>query len=488
MSNTGWGPSSLNYHRALFDKPKTNSVLLIDPNGIILETNRAFLMAFGYEREDLVGQHFSMLFSETDQKKELPARELRTVIDEGQSFDNNYLVNKNGNLTWVSGESVLITNDQDQPCILKIIQNIHKQKESEYSIIRLHNFNENILGSIEDAVLVLDPDLKILKANRSFTQIFNFSDQEVSKIDFKKFIQTFDINSELYDLIIGIIQTKLSISRIQLDLESGNAEKRTFDVSCSKLDEEGDQTKVLLIFHDITTQKHYEKQREDILNFVAHEFRNPLTNVILNIELLDQILQEKDVNECKDVIGRAKNNAQRLKRLINELYKSTKLISGNFDPESTSFEFEEMIDEAIQSARQLHPQYTILKNGDTGITLFADRDKLIQVMTNYLTNAIKYSDGKLQVEVTTELDGDSVVVSVKDYGRGIPAKDLPYIFTRFFRAEKTKNLEGLGLGLFLSRQIIDAHHGSTWVESQEGKGSCFFFSLPLTHADADGQN
>jgi len=305
--------SSLDYYRALFDSPKTNSVLLIDPNGIILETNRAFLMSFGYESTDLVGQHFSMLFSEGDQKKDLPTRELNTVLDEGQSFDNNYLVNKNKNLTWVSGESLLITNDQHQKYILKIIQNIHTQKESEFSIVRLNSFNENILGSIEDAVIVLDADLKILKANRSFTQIFNFSDQQVSKIDFRAFIKSFDINSELYNVIIGIVQSKLTISKIQLDYDSAASEKRTFDVSCSKLDEQGEQTRILLIFHDITAQKQIEKQREDILNFVAHEFRNPLTNVLLNIELVDQMLREKELDEFKDFIDRAKNNGQRLK-------------------------------------------------------------------------------------------------------------------------------------------------------------------------------
>lgn len=476
--------SSLDYYRALFDSPKTNSVLLIDPNGTILEANRAFLMSFGYDSTDLVGQHFSMLFSEGDQKKDLPTRELNTVLDEGQSFDNNFLVNKNKNLTWVSGESLLITNDQHQKCILKIIQNIHMQKESEFSIMRLNSFNENILGSIEDAVIVLDADLKILKANRSFTQIFNFSDQQVSKIDFRAFIRSFDINSELYNVIIGIVQSKLTISKIQLDLDSAASEKRTFDVSCSKLDEQGEQTRILLIFHDITAQKQIEKQREDILNFVAHEFRNPLTNVLLNIELVDQMLKEKELDEFKDFIDRAKNNGQRLKKLINELYKSTKLISGNFDPESTLFDFEEMILEAIQSAKLIYPQYDIIKKGNTGATLFADRDKLLQVVTNYLTNAIKYSDGNTNVEVETSLEENSVVLCVKDYGRGIPARDLPYIFNRFFRAEKTKNLEGLGLGLFLSRQIVVAHNGRTWVESIEGKGSCFYFALPLPEKDA----
>jgi PAS domain S-box-containing protein len=471
--------SAFNFYRALFDNPRSNSVLLIDPNGIILDANRAFLDIFGYDRADLVGNDFSLLYSEGDQKKGVPTHELNTVLDEGQSFDNNYLVNKSKTLTWVSGESLLITNDEHQKCILKIIQNIHTQKESEFSIIRLNNFNENILGSIEDCVIVLDANLKILKANRSFTQIFNFSDQQVSLIDFKAFIRSFDINSELYNVIINIVRSKLTISKIQLDFDFQGADRHTFDISCSKLDEQGEQTRILLIFHDITAQKQIEKQREDILNFVAHEFRNPLTNVILNIELVDQMLKEKELDEFKGFIDRAKTNAQRLKKLINELYKSTKLISGNFDPESTVFDFEEMIQEAIVSARQIYPHYNIIKKGSTGATLFADRDKLLQVVTNYLTNAIKYSDGNINVEVESNLADGSVILCVKDFGKGIPARDLPYIFNRFFRAEKTKNLEGLGLGLFLSRQIIEAHNGRTWVDSTEGNGSCFYFSLPL---------
>jgi PAS domain S-box-containing protein len=347
MSGAPLDFSSFDYYRTLFDRPKSNSVLLIDPNGIILDANRAFLWAFGYEREDLIGQNFSLLFSESDQKKDLPSRELSTVLDEGQSFDNNYLVNKDKKLTWVSGESLLIKNAGGHKCILKIIQNIHMQKESEYSIMRLNNFNENILGSIEDAVIVLDKDLKILKANRSFTQLFNFSDNEVTKIDFREFIRSFDVNFELYNIIIGTIQSKLCISKIQLDLESGNSDKKTFDVSCSKLDEQGEQSNVLLIFHDITAQKHIEKQREDILNFVAHELRNPLTNVILNIELMDEMMKEKEMHEFRGFIDRSRNNVHRLKKLINELYKSTKLISGNFDPESSLFDFDHMVAESI---------------------------------------------------------------------------------------------------------------------------------------------
>jgi len=475
--------SNLDYHRALFDNPKKNSVLIISANGIILEANRAFLLSFGYEKEDVAGHNFSMLFSDDDQKRDLPAREIKTVLDEGQSFDNNYLVNKNRSLTWVSGESILLDNAQGHKYILKIIQNIHTQKESEYSIVRLNNFNENILGSIEDGVIVLDKDLKILKANRSFTQIFDFFGDTLEDIDFRTFIRSFDHKSELLNLITHTLDSRLKISKIQLDIDTDGSDKRTFDISCSMLDEVEEQSRVLLIFHDITHQKQFEKQREDILNFVAHEFRNPLTNVILNLQLLDDMAKEKGVKEFNTFIERASNNGQRLKKLINGLYETTKLISGNIEPECAFFDFEEMIDEAIQSTMQVYFDCNIEKKGNAKVTLFADRDKLLQVVTNYLTNAIKYTDGKKDIEVELILQDDIVVTVVKDHGRGIPSKDLPYIFSRFFRADKTKGIEGLGLGLFLSQQIIAAHDGHTWVESVEGKGSSFYFSLPTKQLD-----
>jgi two-component system phosphate regulon sensor histidine kinase PhoR len=208
-----------------------------------------------------------------------------------------------------------------------------------------------------------------------------------------------------------------------------------------------------------------------------------LTSVILNIELMDELIKDRELQEFKAFVDRTRNNVQRLKKLINELYKSAKLISGNFDPEAVLFDFEEMIDETVHSIQQIYPGYAILKKNTPTVTLFADRDKLIQVLTNYLTNAIKYGDGNPTIEIDIQLEETLVTVSVKDYGRGIPIKDLPYIFNRFYRAEKTKSFEGLGLGLFLSRQIIEAHKGRTWVESQEGDGSTFYFSLPLTHPD-----
>jgi two-component system CheB/CheR fusion protein len=118
---------NLDYFHALFRNTQENSVLLIQPDGIIAAVNTAFSGNFGYTNQDIVGKHSNILFTEEDQKKGLPEAEIKKTLKTGQSNDNNYLVNKNGEKIWVSGESILMKNEEGQKMILKIIQNIHKQ-------------------------------------------------------------------------------------------------------------------------------------------------------------------------------------------------------------------------------------------------------------------------------------------------------------------------------------------------------------------------
>ena len=473
--------SASDYYRALFSNPKKNSVLLLDGSGIILEVNRAFLLSFGYDSGDLIGEHFSLLFTDEDKQKDLPMREIRTVLDEGQSYDNNYLVNKNNVRTWVSGESVLLNNTSGRKCILKIIQNIHVQKESEHSIVRLNSFNENILSTIDDAVLVLDTELNVVKANRSFLRLFELSEASLRVVDMRKLLDTFDEKKELGSAIAAASGTGNCLPPFQMEFEDAHGIRRAFEVSCVRLESQSGTTNALIVFHDITTQRNQERQREDILNFVAHELRNPLTNIILNIGWMGAQMDEQSIDGYKDFLDRTKRNAERLKKLVNELYKSTKLISGNYDLQAELFDLDEFIDECVHTLQRAHPEFTIEQTGLRNLQLQADKDKLLQVLNNYLSNAIKYSDGSTFITVDVAFREGWITVAVIDRGKGIPAKELPFIFNRFYRAEKTRSLEGLGIGLFLSRQIIEVHHGRAWVESIEGEGSTFYFSLPVVN-------
>jgi K+-sensing histidine kinase KdpD len=231
--------------------------------------------------------------------------------------------------------------------------------------------------------------------------------------------------------------------------------------------------------HDITVHKQSERQREDIIGFVAHELRNPLANIVLCNELMSETIKEKKPDETKKLLTRSKNNVMRLNKMIAELYDATKMSSGNLLLERSDFDFKEMVEEAISTLEVLHPAYNIKVKGNKKIMAYGDKFRLIQVITNYISNGITYSNGSSNITLTIEHDDKNITVSVKDQGLGIPENQLPYVFSRFFRAEKTKNMEGLGLGLYLCQQIISGHNGKVWAESEENKGSAFYFSIPF---------
>lgn len=471
--------TSFNYFETLFENTKQNTVLLMDDEGTIIEVNAAFINFFGYDREDIIGKNFALLFTEEDQKKDLPQREIHTVLKKGQAFDNNYLVNKDKTITWVSGESILVKNDKGKASILKIIQNIHKQKESEASILRLNDFNESILKSIENVVIVLDRQMQIIKTNQAFFKLFKHEKVDVFALNFANFIKPYDENNQLYNSVHDTIMTKNGFSNKYIEIETINEGMRIFEVNCSSMKHEDDPNHVLIVLHDITEQKKAEREREDIIGFVAHELRNPLANIVLCNEMMGELANDNNLDAIHSFLVRSKNNVMRLNKMIAELYDVTKVNSGNFVLEISEFNFIDMIKEAIDTIEVLQPDYNIIINGDGNIFVKGDRYRLIQVVTNYLSNGIKYSNGNTDVILTVQQQQDAITVSVKDEGLGISPNHLPYIFERFFRAEKTKNLEGIGLGLYLCRQIISAHNGKVWAESEEGKGSVFYFSIPV---------
>ena len=470
--------SSFDYFEALFHNGKENTVLLIDALGFITAVNTAFTGYFGYTESDIIGKHFSVLFTEEDKKNGKPENEVKKVLTTGQASDNNYLVSKTKDIIWVSGESLLAKNKDGGVSILKVIQNIHKQKISERALERSTNFNESILSSIEEAVVVLDNKLQIIQSNNAFNKIFRNNISDESMLDFTEIIKPFDINCHLLDSVQSVIKNRKSFLNDQITINLVSGDERIFDVSCIPL-RTSDDNNVVLVMHDVTIHKQVEREREDLIGFVAHELRNPLANVVLCNEIMSDAIDDNNLNEVKSMLERSKNNVMRLNKMIAELYDATRANSGNLKLEISEFNFQEMLKEAIETIEVLQPSYNIIVKGNANLEVRADRYKLIQVITNYLGNGIKYSNGKSDVTLTVKHDENTLTVSVKDEGLGISKEQLPYIFQKFFRAEKTRNFEGIGLGLYLCQQIIQAHDGKVWAESEEGKGSSFYFSIPV---------
>ena len=177
-------------------------------------------------------------------------------------------------------------------------------------------------------------------------------------------------------------------------------------------------------------------------------------------------------------MGKSLKQVQRLIELVKDLFDISKIQAGKMQLEYQQMEVTELAAELIEMQSQIHPHEIILTSPGS-VYIYADRMRLEQVLINFITNAVKYSPERGKIEIIVNDKNDEVTVSVKDEGIGIAAENLKHIFSQFYRAPGLdKNISGLGLGLCISKQIIEKHGGTVSVASEHGKGSVFSFSLP----------
>lgn len=173
-------------------------------------------------------------------------------------------------------------------------------------------------------------------------------------------------------------------------------------------------------------------------------------------------------------------HTNKLDSLLTELLDVSKIHAGRLTLSYTIVDFGSYLDEVIQSIKYVTPSHKINVTVKENAKVEIDTLRIEQVITNLLNNAAKYSPGKKYIDIETHVENGFLITAVKDYGIGISQKNLKKLFDRFYRVEETsKTYTGLGIGLFISNEIIKQHNGKMWVESKEGEGSVFYFSLPL---------
>lgn len=227
------------------------------------------------------------------------------------------------------------------------------------------------------------------------------------------------------------------------------------------------------------------RARDQFASAIAHELNTPLTTIKLYAQL--QLQKMKDAHQAGDIkktLTTIDQEVDRLSSLIRSLVDFAHMQSGKVKLEKKQFSLRKSCKDRIDVLHNLHPEqkftfYSSIRRAP----FFGDQIRLEQVMTNLLNNAVKYSSGQQPIEVKLTKKPDKYVVSIKDYGPGINKQDLEKIFEPFYQAKQpgtSKRIEkGLGLGLYISRSIIELHNGKIWVESEAGKGATFFFSLPI---------
>lgn len=241
---------------------------------------------------------------------------------------------------------------------------------------------------------------------------------------------------------------------------------------------------VAVIAHDITERKLIEKElrekerrKDDFIGVASHELKTPITSIKAMTQLLQLRLEMEGNGEAVRYLGRIDRQIDRLNRLVSDLLDVTKIQERRLELLKELFNFDEWLKDLIDDLQQT-TTHKIICSGKVGRGVIADRDRVGQVVTNLITNGIKYSPGTDTIDVRVTTDQHSMIVSVQDYGIGIPPALQEMIFERFFRVMRDKSVPGLGMGLFISSEIVKLHGGTIWVESIEGQGSTFSFSIP----------
>jgi signal transduction histidine kinase len=218
------------------------------------------------------------------------------------------------------------------------------------------------------------------------------------------------------------------------------------------------------------------QKKDEFIGIASHELKTPLTSVKLYLEMLNKNEQEETK---KSFIQKARGGVNKLQSLILDLLDVSKIESGQLQLEMKEFNIDELIDECILDAQNTS-RHTITREGKpANLLIFADRDRLEQVIINLISNGIKYSSEGNNIIVQTKSTSSDLTVSIRDFGIGIPESEHKKIFERFYRAKDNNTvISGFGLGLYICAQIIKRHNGKIWVESK-GDGSTFYFKLPL---------
>jgi PAS domain S-box-containing protein len=236
------------------------------------------------------------------------------------------------------------------------------------------------------------------------------------------------------------------------------------------------------IARDITERVENEKRRDEFVSTASHELKTPLTSQKVFGELLEQLIDKNGYTDLKPYIKRINTQTDKITKLVEDLLELSRFQNARLKLEQKFFSYSELVDEIID-ALQLTTPIKILQKGKIRQKVKGDRERLGQVLTNLLTNAVKYSPKTDKIIVTIRQRDSEILTSIQDFGIGIDKAYHQRIFERFFRIYDTdeKTYPGMGIGLYLSQEIVRRHGGKMWLESKKGKGSTFYFSLPIPH-------
>lgn len=345
-------------------------------------------------------------------------------------------------------------------------------KNSEIRFKRL--FDSNIIGAF-----ISDFDGKFLEANDSLLSLIEYSRKDLQQGKVHKDTMTPPEYRYLSNKALKDLKTRGSSDVYEKEYITKSGKRIPVLLAESRIDSKSEICIGFVL--DISKQKEIEKRKNEFIGMASHELKTPITSLKILTQFLQQKMMAHQQSEPSKYLEKINKQVDKLTDLINDLLDVTQIQAGKLKLKKTLFNLDELVQEVSDEIQSVTTTHKIVLQTESKTTILADSSRISQVITNLITNAIKYAPANTEIVVSTNEKNNNAVVSVQDFGHGIEEKYQESIFEQFFRINENDNTTypGLGMGLYISKEIIARHQGKMWVESQKGRGSSFFFSIPL---------
>ncbi|SDH18781.1 PAS domain S-box-containing protein [Pedobacter terrae] len=344
---------------------------------------------------------------------------------------------------------------------------------------------QGILETMAEGVGIIDTNGQLIYANPMAQQILGLTLSEIEE-------RTYDdprwqnlrldgtpLPDEEHPMSI-MMSTGRQVFDVEIGVQPPNGNRIYISINAAPIfDDQGNLTGGIGTFMDVTSRRLITQGKEDFINIASHELKTPVTSLKASLQLLERAHTKLPDESRQKLIDQSIRSLDNLSRLLNDLLDSTRMEQGHLKIDRTTFSLYELVENCCSQLRQTTTKQIVFE-AEKKLKLFADNQQIGQVLINFITNAIKYAPDTDKIIITAIQNGDSdVKVCVKDFGPGIPQEKLKHLFDRYYRADyEGKKFTGLGLGLYISSEIIKNHGGKIGVDSEIDKGSTFWFSLP----------
>ena len=369
----------------------------------------------------------------------------------------------------------------------KLVQEISDRLKTRADLERLSHQNELILNSAGEGIYGLNLKGIITFVNPAAASILGYCIDELQNQPMHEMVNHSTAEGMVYDWQENPIYQTIQTGKVHYVINEifWRKDNSSFPVEyvCTPIKEKKQIVGAVVIFKNITERQIIDRMKDEFVSVVSHELRTPLTSIRSSITLLSSGRIDLESSKSHRLLEIALNNSNLLVRLINDILDLERIKSGKVTMFKENYDATKVIIDAVEIVQSIADKAQIqLAVRPGSVLVYADRDRIIQTLTNLISNAIKFSPPDTIVTLGAELQANKMVMfQVQDYGRGIPPEHLETIFDHFQQvdASDSRDRGGTGLGLAICRSIVQQHGGQIWAESILGKGSTFCFTLPV---------